>query len=90
MATQILASGTGAATSGDVVVTTPLAVALKRTGANRVDENAFVEVQLQDDAGAYNVIGQLTTRIPGAVIGGAGTYRFVRAASSSACGVFSS
>ncbi|WP_136617057.1 MULTISPECIES: hypothetical protein [Mesorhizobium] len=89
MATQLLAVGTTAASSGDLVVAagTPVTVALKNTAAP-VDSGARVLIQLKDDAGAYSSIGELNAYNLATVIAGPGTYRFTRSAGV-ACGVFS-
>jgi len=87
MATQILATGTGAANSSDLVVAagTPVTVCLKGTSTAR----AIVRIQLKDDAAAYNTIGTLSTPDDNAkVIDAPGTYRFQRIAASGICGVF--
>ena len=84
MGTQILATGSTAASSADVVVTDALAVALK----GEVGMESFVYIELKDDAGAYNVVGSLTSHSPATIIVTAGTYRFTRRAGAT-CGVFS-
>lgn len=89
MATELLAVGTTAATSSDLVVTTPVTVALKDAVGARVGAGALVEIQLKDDLGQYFWVGTLASGInPATVIAGEGTYRFVRIAGTS-CGVFS-
>lgn len=84
MATQILATGSTAASSADVVVTDDLAVALK----GEVGMESFVYVELKDDAAAYQQVGSLTSHAPATVISAPGTYRFTRRAGAT-CGVFS-
>ncbi len=91
MASEILAIGTGAANSSDVVVSagTPVAVALKAAGG-AVDTRARVIISLKDDGGAYNVVDEMNfPNRPALVLIGPGSYRFSRAAQASACGVFS-
>lgn len=84
MATQLLAAGSTAASSSDLVVTTAVAISLKGlTGAE-----AFVYIELKDDAAAYQQVGQLTSTAPATVISAPGTYRFTRRAGAT-CGVFS-
>lgn len=85
MATEILATGSTAANSADVVVAagTPLTVALKAAASG-----AEVVVSLKDDASAYNIVGRITSSAPSSLISAPGTYRFSRVAGSS-CGVFS-
>lgn len=90
MPTQILAVGTTAANSSDVVVAagTPLTVCLKDAAGPKVVSTARVNILLKDDAGEYFVIDKLGSERPAVVINGAGTYRFSRLAGGS-CGVFS-
>jgi len=90
MATQILAVGTTAADSGDVVVASgaQLTVSLKDAAGPDVLGGATVIIQLKDDAGQYFRVDTLTGRKPALVIAAAGTYRFSRLAGPS-CGVFS-
>ncbi|MBZ9973505.1 hypothetical protein LB517_28145 [Mesorhizobium sp. BR1-1-12] len=85
-ATQLLATGSTAASSTDLTIAagTPVVVCLKGVA----DGGALVIVSLKDDAGAYNVIWRLTSGSPVIEITGPGTYRFTRVAGS-ACGVFS-
>lgn len=89
MATEVLAVGTTAANSADVVVASgsELTVALKDAGGPLVDSDARVDVALKDDAGQYFIVDRLTAARPALVVG-AGTWRFIRPAGVS-CGVFS-
>lgn len=89
MATQLLAVGSSAASSSDLVVTsgTPVTVALNDTDGV-VGPHAAVAIQIKDPSGAYYEIGRLTQSVPITVIGEAGTYRFTRISGES-CGVFS-
>ena len=82
MATEILATGTGAANSADIVITEATTVALK--GA---DASSHVSIKLKDDAAGYNVVGELSIEEGAKVIAAPGTYRFSRTAGT--CGVFS-
>jgi hypothetical protein len=90
MATEILAVGTTAANSSDVVVAagSELTVSLKAAAGPRVLPGAFVHILLKDDAGQYFRIGHLNGAKPALVLAAAGTYRFSRLAGAS-CGVFS-
>ena len=90
MATEILAVGTTAANSDDVVVAagTPLTVSLKDAAGPAVDPGALVNILLKDDANEYFKVAQLDRGRPALIIDGAGTYRFSRIAGVS-CGVFS-
>lgn len=91
MATSLLAVGTTAADSSDLVVAagTPVTVSLKNTAAP-VPIEAKVNISLKDDAGAYFVVGNLTGEWNkhATSITAPGTYRFSRVAGAS-CGVFS-
>jgi hypothetical protein len=89
-ATEILAVGSGAANSADVVIAagSTLTVALKDATGPVADGR--VQIFLKGDSGQYWNIGELSSSGTGAlVIIGAGTYRFSRVAESPACGVFS-
>lgn len=85
-AAPILTTASTAADSSDVIVVagTPLAVSLKGVA----DGGARVVVSLKDDAGAYNVVSELTSHQPKTLITAPGAYRFTRVAGA-ACGVFS-
>lgn len=86
MPTQILATASTAADSADVVVGEgeSLTVSLKGIG----DTTARVTIELKDDQGGYNRVGELTAINPATLIIAPGTYRFSRPAGVS-CGVFS-
>lgn len=90
MATEILAVGTTAVDSADVVVAagTPLTVGLKDAAGPDISDTAIVYISLKDDAGQYFRVDALTPAKPALIIYGAGTYRFSRLAGV-ACGVFS-
>lgn len=94
MPTQILAVGTTAADSSDVVVSdgSSLTVCLKDAAGpiagSGAAAGALVHILLKDDAGQYFRVEQLSTSRPALVIRAAGTYRFSRIAGVS-CGVFS-
>lgn len=90
MPTQILAAGTTAADSADVVVAagTPLTVCLKDAAGPYISSQARVEIKVKDDAGQYFYVDVLSGGKPALVISGPGTYRFSRIAGAS-CGVFS-
>lgn len=90
MATEILAVGTSAANSADVVVASgaSLTVSLKDAAGPTLGANAVVNVLLKDDVGQYFRVDRLSTAKPALVIAAAGTYRFSRVAGTS-CGVFS-
>lgn len=93
MATELLAVGTTAADSGDLVVSagTPVTVSLKDAAGPVVAAGANVLIQLKDDDGQYFTVGTLSSPEKGriaTVIYGPGTYRFSRLAGTS-CGVFS-
>ncbi len=65
MPAQILATGSTAASSADVAVTSTLAVALR----GLVGGKATVTISLKDEAGNYHEIGALTASSPAPVIG---------------------
>ncbi len=91
MPTQILAVGTGALDSGDVVVSpgNTLAVCLKDAAGPRVAAGAKVIISLKDDAGQFFQVGDISSHAPAKLIVAPGTYRFSRIAGSASCGVFS-
>ncbi len=90
MATQILAVGTGAADSADVVVdANGLTVAVKDAAGPAVAADAVILILLKDDAGQYFQVDAIGFAKPAVFISAAGTYRFSRTAGSSSCGVFS-
>lgn len=86
MATQLIANGTTAANSADLVVAagTPVTIVLNSI----VDDDAQVRIEIKDPASAYNAVGLLTSSAPATVIIAPGTYRFTRIAGGS-CGVLS-
>lgn len=90
MATQILAVGTTAASSADVVIASggTLTVSLKDSDGGYV--KGRVRIELKDDGGKYVVVGELSGTVgrSSVVIDAAGTYRFTRYPGDS-CGVFS-
>jgi hypothetical protein len=88
--TELLATGTTAANSSDLVVAanTPVTVCLKDAAGPGVGNGARVDIQLKADSGEYFAVGSLTGARPAVSITAAGTYRLSRAAGVS-CGVFS-
>lgn len=85
MATEILATGTGDATSSDVVVGAGATLTVGLKGVTG-DRPPHVRIELYDGA-AYVDVGKLDESNQFTVIAAAGTYRFVRATGT--CGVFS-
>lgn len=85
MATELIAVGTTAANSADIVV----AAGEVATIGLKVDagSDAQVQIQLKDAGGGYNLIGYVGTREGAKAITAPGTYRIVRKAGVS-CGVF--
>lgn len=81
-AANVLTAGTTAASSSDTTVTSDTLFGLKGTG-----EAVQVFIEVKDDAGAYHLIGQLTSEQPASILA-AGTYRFRRPAGPN-CGVYS-
>nr|WP_298689654.1 hypothetical protein [uncultured Dongia sp.] len=92
MATQILAVGTGAATSSDftVVAGTPALVFLN-DAAGPTTKGCQADILAKDPAGQYYRVGELRSgvRNGSTVIVVAGVYQFKRPADSAACGVAS-
>ncbi len=88
MATEILAVGTAAADSSDVVIAAgaQLTVSLKGSVATPRGE---VYIKLKDDGGVYWPFARLTAEVPQVILPGAGTYRFSRIEGAGQCGVFS-
>lgn len=86
MATQLIASGSTAASSSDVTVTAGAPITVSIKGATNME--ARVVIELKDDASTYNTVGQLTASQPSAVLAGPGVYRLTRIAGGT-CGVFS-
>ena len=86
MATELIAVGSTAANSSDVVVAagTPVTVAMK--GA--VSAAAELRISIKDDAGTYQVVGSIVPSRPAVCITGPGTYRLSRVAGET-CGAFS-
>lgn len=89
MATEILASGTAAADSIDVVVAagTPVTIFLKVGSSIPVPSNADCDVKIKDAGGFYHTIGKLTGRQPAIVLDGPGTYRVSRLLTGEAFGI---
>lgn len=85
MATEIIATGTGIATSANVVIGAgeSLTVGLKGLAG---DQPANVRIELYDGA-TYVLVGRLDMSERATVIAAAGTYRFIRVTGT--CGVFS-
>ena len=83
-AANVLTTGSTAASSSDIAVTTETAFGLKgETGME-----SYVYIELKDELGAYKIVGSLTSHAPATVISAPGTYRFTRRAGAT-CGVFS-
>lgn len=89
MATQILAAGTSAADSSDVVVTVgaPTTIFLKAGADGPVSSDADFDIKIKSAGSTWHTIGKLTGKEPAKVIDGAGTYRVSRVFASSAVGV---
>lgn len=92
-AASVLANGTTAASSTDIVVAAPTVISLKTFGPR-----AMVIVELKDDAGGYNAIGSLSgVGDSSMLLTAAATYRATRVAANAgyggkasdySCGVF--
>lgn len=92
MATQILAVGTGAATSSDFVVTAGApALVFLNDAAGPKTKDGQADIEVKDAAGQYFSIGELRSELNNGsiVLIAAGTYRFSRPADSASCGVAS-
>ncbi|MBR0962240.1 hypothetical protein [Bradyrhizobium japonicum] len=91
MPTEILATGTGAANSADVVIAagSSLTVCLKDAAGPDVGKYASVDILLKADTGEYFKVDNINTDKPALLIQAPGTYRFSRLAGSTSCGVFS-
>lgn len=83
-AAELIAVGTGALNSADVVVTSAITIGLKGFG-----QDARVNILLKDDAGGYNFVGSLSGAEPTKVLSSPGTYRLSRTAGSGSCGAYS-
>lgn len=86
MATELLATGSTAADSSDLVIADGSTVTVGIKGATSAQ--ARVRITLKDDGGAYTDVGELTPFRPAVLIAAPGTYRFTRVADYT-CGVFS-
>lgn len=86
---NVLAIGTTAANSADVVVANgaTLSVSLKQTGGGVIARGAIVKITRKDDLGGYNYVSSLGPSRVTRVLA-EGTYRFERKAGVSV-GVFS-
>ncbi|XKM40310.1 hypothetical protein A4U53_030730 [Rhizobium ruizarguesonis] len=86
MAIELLAVGSTAANSSDLVIASGSTVTVGIKGAT--SSQARVRITLKDDAGGYTDVGEITPFRPAIAITAPGTYRFSRVAGD-ACGVFS-
>jgi hypothetical protein len=90
MATEVLAIGTGLASSSDITVAAGSTVTLcLKDAAGPEIFSGRVMVQIKADSAEYFNIDELNTSQVAVVIVGAGTYRVQRIAESPSCGVFS-
>ncbi|MBK5958106.1 hypothetical protein CCR97_08230 [Rhodoplanes elegans] len=85
-AAQLIATGDTATSSSDQTVAdgSTLTVALKGVTGSQ----ARVLIELKDDGGTYNVVGELNSLQPATVIAAPGVYRLTRVAGAT-CGVYS-
>jgi len=90
MPSEILAIGTAAADSADVVVAAgeTLTVCLKDSAGPDLGRTVQVDILLKDDDDQYFPVDSLNIKRRAVMIVAAGTYRFSRVAGDS-CGVFS-
>lgn len=91
MPTQVLAVGTGAANSSDIVIADgeSKTLCLKDAAGPTLLPGVRADVLIKDDAGEYFLIATMGNSRPALVIAGAGTYRVTRPATSASVGVFS-
>jgi hypothetical protein len=86
MATQLLATGSTAASTADVVVAagTPVTLFLKVAGNVPVDANYTVRatIEIKDSDGSYHEVGALTGQDPARVVDGPCTVRVTRFATT--------
>ena len=90
MATEVLAIGTTAANSSDIVIAagSQVVLALKDAAGPAITSGGYVKIQMKADSGEYFDIDELTAQRAALVVVGAGTFRVSRVAGGS-CGVFS-
>lgn len=84
MATELIASGSTAATSADIVVADGESVTIALKNMNGFPT---AQIQLKDSAAAYHDVGALGPSDSAKVIIAPGTYRIFRP-EGSVCGVF--
>lgn len=99
-AVSVLAVGSTALSSSDIVVAAATLVCLKNTAPAPVGELAQVIIELKDDAGAYWPVGEITGVGPlSMLLTASATYRVTRVAANTSganpaatakfvCGVF--
>lgn len=84
-AAELIAAGTTAANSSDIVIADGATVSV---GLKAYAQGALAVVRLKDDGAAYNEVARLDASQPALLLSGPGTYRVSRIAGVS-CGVFS-
>jgi hypothetical protein len=89
MASELIATGSVAATSSDITVAagSTATVFLKDADGGQMPDGAKVAIEIKDSGGVYNTVGWLTERNPAAVISAAGTYRARRYPTGAVVGV---
>ncbi len=87
---SVLAIGTGAGTSGEIVVANgaTLAVCLMKTGGGIPNPRSVINILKKDSNAQLTQIGKLNTSNPSYVLT-EGTYKFTRVANGASVGVFS-
>lgn len=85
MATEILSTGSGSATSSDVVVASGSVLTIGLKGISG-DQPVLVKVELYNGS-TYEYVEKLTSEVRALAITAPGTYRFARVTGT--CGVFS-
>lgn len=89
MATQLIAVGTAAADSADIVVAagTPATVFIKGAADGPPDSGAVYAIKAKTAAATYHQIGQLDSKTPALAIDAPGTYRVSRVANGASSGL---
>lgn len=89
MASELIATGSAAATSSDITVAagSTATVFLKDADGGQMAKGAKVAIEIKDSGGVYNTVGWLTDSMPAVVISGVGTYRARRYPTGAIVGV---
>lgn len=87
MATELIATGFTAANSADITLADGESATVGMKGGTAF---SVIKIELKDDDGGYNTVGDLNSQRPAVSINAAGTYRLRRLAgdANSACGAY--